>query len=120
LKYLLDTNPIIISIKYGLKLKKADYLISVITEMELLSFSRLDKTEEVAIKDLLLMFENKQLEENIKNTAISLRKKYNLKLPDAIVAATAKENSAILVTSDKKLHKIDEIEAIEVTDLIKK
>jgi len=39
---------------------------------------------------------------NIKDTAIEIRQKYNLKLGDAIIAATALCNDSILVTRNTK------------------
>ena len=40
------------------------------------------------------------------NKVISLRKKYNLKTPDAIIAAQAISNNLILVTNDDDLKNI--------------
>jgi len=37
---------------------------------------------------------------------VSLRAQYRLKLPDAIIAATAVERAAILITEDRQLQKL--------------
>ena len=41
---------------------------------------------------------------------ISIRQQYRLKLPDAIIAAMAKEQSAKLVTRDAQLSRIADLE----------
>ena len=55
------------------------------------------------------------LDNNIKELAIALRKNYKLKLPDAIVAATAKSLNANLLTNDLKLRKLTEINSESVS-----
>ena len=45
----------------------------------------------------------------IKSYTIEFRKKYKLKLPDAIIAATAQFLNIPLVTADKSFNKINEI-----------
>jgi predicted nucleic acid-binding protein len=42
----------------------------------------------------------------LENTIIEVRKKYKLKLPYAIVAATAITNNATLITNDKEFKKV--------------
>ena len=48
---------------------------------------------------------------------VTLRKKYLLKLPDAIICATAMMNTLTLVTNDLKLHKISEITCCQLEDI---
>jgi len=52
----------------------------------------------------------------IKEKTIYLRKKYTLKLPDAIISATAYFAKAALITNDKQLCQITEIESIFTND----
>ncbi|NJO18316.1 MAG: PIN domain-containing protein [Thioploca sp.] len=40
---------------------------------------------------------------------ITLRRQYRLKLPDAIIAASAIITDALLLTNDSQLHKIPEL-----------
>jgi len=54
------------------------------------------------------------LNTEVKGKTIYLRKKYNLKLPDAIISATAYAIEAILITSDKQLHQITEFKSISM------
>ena len=49
--------------------------------------------------------ENKHMMELI----INIRKNYKLKLPDAIIAATAIYHKATLITNDKVFYKIDKL-----------
>ncbi|MBO4576211.1 MAG: type II toxin-antitoxin system VapC family toxin [Neisseriaceae bacterium] len=86
--------------------------ISIISEMELLSFSDINQEDEKIIRALIkdcLIFE---LNHQIKNKTILLRKKYRIKLPDAIIAATAIENNIKLLTADKGFNKITELDLV--------
>jgi predicted nucleic acid-binding protein len=118
--FLLDTNSIIYAINDNLILPNYRYIVSVITEIELLSFSRLTKHEEQIIKEILANFEVVFINQNIKEKTIQIRKRYNLKLPDSLIVATALENSAKLVTSDKQLLNLDFLEILEVKSIATK
>lgn len=92
-KFLIDTN-IILYILSGDKiiskyLYQQKLYTSIISEMELLSFGNLTSGEENQIKNFLEQLRIIPIDESIKEQAILLRKKYSLKLPDAIVAGTA-------------------------------
>ena len=82
---------------------------SVISEMELLSFSGISEAEENNIKALLNDCEEISLLKDVKEKAIELRKKYKTKLPDAIVAASAIVNNLPLITADKGFNQIQEL-----------
>ena len=84
--------------------------VSVISEMELLSFPQASEQDEENIRALLRDCTLFLLDNRIKNKAILLRKQYRLKLPDAIIAATAVENSLPLLSADKALRKITELD----------
>jgi predicted nucleic acid-binding protein len=114
LKYLLDTNPIIVSINNRLILPPQDYLISIISEMELLSYSGLNDFEVNNIQSLLSHFDIIGISHDIKIKTIEIRKKYNLKLPDSIIVATAIIEKAVLVTADKQLLKIKDVTTIGI------
>lgn len=74
--------------------------ISAITEIELLCWrSSTEKDIDVLnrfIKDALVI----ELEQKIKVKAANIRKDLKIKLPDAIIAATALEYSLTLITRD--------------------
>ena len=117
-KYVLDTNSLIYALNGDLKIPQYDYVVSIITEIELLSYSKLTDDEEQSIKMLLSLFKSVSLSEAIKERTIDIRKHYNLKIPDSIIVATAVEENAVLVTSDKQLLKLDFLEVIELSTLV--
>lgn len=88
--------------------------LSVISEMELLSFPEITASEEqrvrLLINDCTVLF----LTENIKNKAVILRRTYKIELPDAIIAATAIENNLQLVTADREFKQIAELDLIPI------
>jgi predicted nucleic acid-binding protein len=86
------------------------YHASIITEMELLSYPNLSLAEEQQIRNFLTQLLIISIDELIKSLAIALRKQYRLKLPDAIIAATAQSLSALLLTNDLKLSSISTIQ----------
>ena len=115
-KLLLDTN-IILYLLGGDEtiaelLDKKEVYISVITEMELLSFSEISKEEEQVIKDFIKECKVVLINSEIKNEAVYLRRKYKTKLPDAIIIATALYLNLPLVTADSDFKKIDGIRLI--------
>lgn len=110
--YVFDTNAILYALAQGIKIAKNKHSISVITEMELLSYPKLTLQDEIMLRGVLSFFECIELTTTIKQQAIWLRKNTSLKLPDSIVAATALVTDLTLITSDKKLLNIHEIQAI--------
>lgn len=75
--------------------------ISFISEIELLGFNGLSKSEEIKLKQLLKDSFIIEWNSKIKEQTIELRKKYSIKLPDAIIAATSIVYEIPLVTADK-------------------
>ncbi|MGB7511879.1 MAG: type II toxin-antitoxin system VapC family toxin [Pelodictyon phaeoclathratiforme] len=102
-RYLLDTNAIIYLLNGHLAtpLPKGQYSVSIITEIELLSFHALSDKEEQLITDLLQQMDKISLTDEVSRKAINLRRSNKkLKLPDAVIAATAIIKNAILLTND--------------------
>ena len=111
-KYVADTNALIYLLsgnKCMEPFSSASLLVSVISEMELLSFPEMRKGEEAIIRSYLSACTVLPLNTSVKETAISLRRKYRIKLPDAIVAATAVSYEVPLLTADKGFSKIEEL-----------
>ena len=48
----------------------------------------------------------------IKHLAISIKQQKRIKLPDAIIAATAIKNNVLLVTADKDFEKISDLDLL--------
>jgi predicted nucleic acid-binding protein len=112
-KYLLDTN-IILYILAGNEtlanhLHKKSLYTSFVSEIELFSFSRLTTKEEKSIRQFLSQFRIIDIDQSIKQEAISLRKTYALKLPDCIIAATAITLQLTLITADKQYRQIENL-----------
>lgn len=85
---------------------------SVIAEIELLSFEKLTKKSELQIKKFLSGCQKVFLNQNIVNRSISLKKEYKIKVPDAIIAASAIELDTPLISADKDLRKIKDLKLI--------
>ncbi|HPZ07037.1 MAG TPA: type II toxin-antitoxin system VapC family toxin [Candidatus Eremiobacteraeota bacterium] len=122
-KYLLDTNVIINLLKIEkAKRKFIDknplFFLSIITEIELLSYHYLSYEDEQKIKKLLKKTQIINIDTLIKEETIRIRKQHNLKLPDAIICATAFTQSLCLVTDDKDLLKFSWIKSIPLKDLL--
>ncbi len=75
----------------------------------MLSYPTLTSDEEIQIRDFLTKIIVLEINSNIKTLAIALRKQYKLRLPDAIIAATAKSLNATLFTNDVKFANLTEI-----------
>jgi len=112
----LDTNAVINALNSGLVLPPAQYHISFITEMELLSFSELAKNEEEELIRLIENFYVVNINNSIKREAIALRKAYRIKLPDSIICASAIVTGARLITDDKQLFTIKYLHAMRLDD----
>jgi len=91
-----------------------EIVISFITELELLSFPKLTKPQTRIIKSLLKDCKVVNLNQEIKDLTIEIRKSsYKLKLPDAIIAASASYFNAPLFTADSSLTKVELIDIIK-------
>ncbi len=115
---LVDTNALIYFFNGNQKVIDAiegeTLYISSITEIELLSFSKLDETSEKGIR-MFINDDNCNLIElisAIKERTIRIRRKHRIKLPDAIVAATAVFLGIPLLTFDAGFAKITELDLI--------
>ena len=80
--------------------------ISIITFIEVMVGAK-NAAEERAIRGFLGTFEVLELSAEIAQEAISIRKELRLKIPDAIVYATARTQGCILVTRNMKELKED-------------
>lgn len=79
--------------------------VSQITRMELLSFHGLTTSEEARLNALLGVITVIMIDAQVEQQAIVLRRSLRLKLPDAIVAASALVAGLELLTLDQNLAK---------------
>ena len=103
--YLLDTNIAIYLLLGKLPSKALKFTkgilamrakISVIAKIELLSWEERSELASAFVDDALVY----SLDDPTINTAITIRRKYKTKLPDAIIATTCITHSLCLVTRD--------------------
>lgn len=112
----LDTNAVLYLLGGSLdpmSLPKGEYFISFITELELLSYPNLSKSEAEKIKIFIDSVDVIGLNTDIKRETIHLKRKYKIKLPDAIICATALFLKASFLTFDRNFKKIKEVTLIE-------
>jgi predicted nucleic acid-binding protein len=106
LKGLFDTN-VLVNYLQGIPAARDELnrytarLISVITWMEVLAGCR-DANEKAVVRWFLKAFRTIELSAAIAERAVTLRRQTRLKLPDAIIQATAQEHNALLVTRNTK------------------
>ena len=120
IRLVLDTNAIISLIRGNELLldstNKADFVgISIISFIEFLSFSNLSENDrqlfEEITKEMEILDINNE-DNKLINLIIQIRKDYRLKLPDAILTATAISSNSDLITNDKAFQKLQEITVI--------
>ena len=112
-RYLLDTNaiiqlllgnPVLLAI-----VAEADFLAtSVICKLEFLSYSKLDETSRVAFLEFLsriIVYDVANADAALARETVKMRMTRSLKLPDAIIAATALVNDCEIVTNDAHFQK---------------
>lgn len=105
MKVLFDTN---ILIDYLLGFKEArdelelynEHYISIITKIEILVGT--PKENEEVTREFLNNFTIINLNEEIAEISIKIRKETKIKLPDAIIWASAKFNNSLLITRNIK------------------
>ena len=102
---LLDTNVALYLLggRLAAPLPEGEYGVSVVTEMEMLAWPSLTPEEEARVRAFLGTVELCELTAPIRARAVRLRREHGLKLPDAIVCATALEHAVDLWTNDARL-----------------
>lgn len=119
--YLLDTNILIYHLNRSIPVQsiekirqilKNHFNISIISKMELLGFRRHSPESYKKSESFLENAEIIGLDDEIVDTVIQLRRNKNIKLPDAIIAATARVNQWTLVTRNE-----NDFSGIELTVL---
>jgi len=93
-------------------LYKKELYISVISEIELFGYGKLKAKEKRTLKEFIQDSVIIDLTTEIKDFAIEIRKQYNVKLGDSIIAATALHTCLPFVTSDTGFNKIKGIDLV--------
>ncbi len=109
--FFLDTNAIVALLKRDESLNTLLYRakwigISVISYLEFLSYPKITDNDKNLFRQFLNMVDVINIlesEQMFLDTIIKIRKKSSVKLPDAIILASAIYNHSTLVTRDKQL-----------------
>ena len=105
----MDTNAILYYLSdKEIAFVKVEFVMSFITEIELLSYPGLKNEEEKIIRALLKTVDIVDVNSKIKEYTINFRKTYKLKIPDAMICATAYFFGIPLVTNDRQIFKVKE------------
>lgn len=120
-KYLIDTNILIYYFADTIPQKevamveeifKTSFGISIITKIEFLGWGKHTKEGYEKAKEFLGYAKTIQLNNKIAEHSIELRRNCKIKLPDAVIAATAHYKDLILVTRNSKDFK--DVEGLEL------
>lgn len=95
-------------------LQGMDAKLSVISELELLSKPQITPVEVAKTKAFISQCTIIELSPAIKAEVIELRQKVKIKLPDAIIAASAITMGLPLITADRQFEKIPGLDTIMI------
>lgn len=116
--YLIDSNAIIDFFNFALPEKGIDLLlnvepaISVITQIEIFSKRGLLEAEVEKLKDFISISLIYNVDTSVAIKTINLRLQHNMKLADAIIAATALEYDLKLIT--RNISDFSKIKGLEI------
>ena len=114
-KYLLDTNfilgmlkstPEVLAMVDSARLMARQCAFSAVTRMELLGFPGITVDEDSLIRQRLAQFTYLAISTGIEDAAIELRRSRRVKIPDALIAATALCHGLELLTMDVGLQSV--------------
>ncbi len=119
-RYVLDTNAIVALLQGNIQLiellKDANWLgVSIISQIEFLVFPGLTQDDRQIFEQFLQRVEVLGLvaiDAVLIEKIIEIRQQHRLKLPDAVIAAMAIQNSANLVTADREFAKVTSLTVI--------
>lgn len=121
-KYLIDNNVISSFFSSELPDRAMDFIsdlidtspnISIITQIEALSWNAKNKIKENLIKEFIEECIIYAITPSVVLKCVELRRNKKIKTPDAIIAATAIANEMILITSDTDFKNINDLVVID-------
>ena len=86
-----------------------EYAISVITYMEVLGFEFESDAEKEFIGKVFSCLEIIYIDQAIASKVLHIKRANKIKLPDAIICATAIVNNATLITNDIRLKSVEDL-----------
>jgi predicted nucleic acid-binding protein len=112
MRWLLDTNVLInafageteaVALLQQARAGNAEWIgYSAVSRLEVLGFSGLSPADEGGLRQLMAEFQEAQITAPVIDRAIELRKASRIKIPDALIAATAFVYDATLVTRNER------------------
>lgn len=116
-RFLLDTNAVVALLRgegrLASTLEDAEWVgISILTVLEFLSFEGLspeDRSCFAEFESRVAVVDLTSFDTRLLDAALQYRRVHRLKLPDAVVAASARVNGAVLVSADRDFARIDGI-----------
>ena len=120
MEHLIDTNILIRYLNGDVSEELSNILdiqtikISIITKIEILSWNGYSETQMNYLMDFLKTCIIIPLDDNVVNETIFIRRKYKLKIPDAIIASTALKSNLTLISNDSDLHNIKGLKCIKM------
>ncbi len=121
-QYLIDNNVISHFLSGFFTKKGMDFIsniidqtpiISVITEIEALSWVNPDKNKEQILKSFVQDATILELSSSVVAQCVTIRRSRKIKTPDAIIAATAIVYNLTLITSDSDFFNIPNLQVID-------
>lgn len=113
--FIADTN-FLINVYEGNKIVEPfldyNFATSYISEIELLGVFSINKIQRKELRELLNECTIIEMNDKIKDLCISLKQKYKVKIPDAIIAASSIVYGLPLITSDADFKIIKELSLI--------
>jgi predicted nucleic acid-binding protein len=91
---------------------KYNFGISFISEIELLGYTGISISEEIKLKSIIQNCFQTNWNNLMIDQTIQLKRNYQIKLPDAIIAATSITNKVPLISADKGFSKIKELDLV--------
>ena len=114
--YELDTNTVLYVLNGNRDIAKIvegnNLYLSFISELELLGYQKIAQEDKIIIEKFISECSVVGYNSSIKQNTIELRQKYKIKLPDALIAATAQFLELPLITADKGFSKIEKIKLL--------
>ncbi|MDR1747033.1 MAG: type II toxin-antitoxin system VapC family toxin [Tannerella sp.] len=91
--------------------------ISVITEIEALSWCNPDSSKERVVQMFVGEANILGLSRNVVSQCVNIRRERKIKTPDAIIAATAIVHKLVLLTSDSDFNNIKGLQTLDPFDI---
>jgi len=114
--FLLDTNIVLYLLSGNVTVAEiiddSQVYVSFITQLELLGYKGISNRDQQKIKAFLDVCAIVDINEEIKKHTILLRQKYQIKLPDSIIAATSRYLNIPLLTADKEFKKLSDLNIV--------